>query len=114
MAFRLLKISDDQLIVLPGNYDGSGAARAAITEPGEYLLINSFKIQADGNNSITENNFGSKAIAKTAPETGMESSSAAGIKEVQQGNDGKVSSSAKKESSAKKKSSSAKKSSAKK
>ena len=112
MSFKLLQIittaaGASSLHVLPGSFDGVAAARESIDEPGEYFLINSFKIDTNGikKHSTDENNSQGKTDPESSSKNDLESSSAAGEQTIQAGDTGKTSkkiSSPKKKAAAKK------------
>jgi len=78
--FRVIRINDNgsnqpaDIIVLPGSYEGSGAARKSITESGEYFIINSFNYQDDGTKPISPDNSQGQTTEKTASQHEMDGS----------------------------------------
>ena len=101
--FRVIRITNtpdnqnDEIIVLPGSYDGTKAARESISEPGDYFLIKTFNIKKDGIKGTGEDNSGSAQTSQTTAQTGMEGGNSESQQDIQQGSAGENDSSTSKE-----------------
>jgi len=88
--FKVLKIEKGVLSVVAGDYNGSVEARSSIKQPGEYFIVQTFKIESNAKQSTVANNIGSKANPQSASKEDLEGGDSGSQQALQTGNTEKV------------------------